>query len=82
MKQIQHYTILSALFLTVCLFFCSASVLPVEGRGGKAEKKLQKQETKVKKLEAKLANSARSKKKTKLQKRIKKIKYCQQGDAL
>ena len=63
-------------------FFCSASVLPVEGRDAKKEKKIQKQETKIKKIEAQLESANRTKKKEKLQKRIQKIKYGQQGDAL
>lgn len=82
MKQIQHLTFLTSLFFAVCIFFCSASVLPVEGRGAKKEKKIQKQETKIKKIEAQLASTTRAKKKEKLQKRIKRVKYGERGDAL
>lgn len=80
MKNLQLFVFNVFIFSFVWLFFCSASSFPVEPPK-ETIKLTHNQILKIKRLETKL-KKAEGAKRIKIEKRIKKIKYGERGDAL
>ena len=81
MKSILRYSFSFVFLLAVWTFFSSAAISPIEP--SKKEQQLSKaQKSKLEKLEVKYKKTFNPNKKEKINDKIKKIKYGEQGDAL
>jgi len=81
MKTIFRFNVFLLMMAAVCLFFSSAS-LPVDQKQEKEISLSKAKKSKLERLELKLEKSANPVKIEKIKKKIRKIKYGQQGDAL